>query len=149
MLLDSESWNRTKACIAWRVIWFANDAFMTRRINISMCLNGKEHMYISTRLVCIWFERWQVGTYLCTYIPRNVEHLYACMTKLWCHWFSCLKILVYLSFPSCGILIYMCSRVTWYICMCLLCSKISLVVKCLQNKSIMLLVVVIVNVWYK
>jgi hypothetical protein len=38
---------------------------MARRINMHMCLNGKEHMYISIRLECI--DDFSCLTYLYAY----------------------------------------------------------------------------------
>jgi len=54
MLLDSKTRKQNMSMHSMMMcdMNWKND-FMAIRINILMCLTGKEHLYISTRLVCI------------------------------------------------------------------------------------------------
>jgi len=71
----------------------------TRRINMPMCLNGKEHRYISNWLDCIWFKwclnwmclytyiLWNCGILVCLYdqVMMSMVFLYK-----WCYVLTCL-----------------------------------------------------------
>jgi hypothetical protein len=50
----------------WKVLMMLYEVFHSRRINIPMSLNGKEHMYISIQLVCIWWFKW-CHIWMCSY----------------------------------------------------------------------------------
>jgi hypothetical protein len=85
--------------------------FCARRINMHMCLSGREHMYISIRLVCIWFKWYLVWICIYTYILRSCG-IYVCLyDQAMMSWFSywlmlCLDVPVYLYSPK-----------LWNICM--------------------------------
>jgi len=66
-----------------------------RHINMPMCLNGKEHRYISNRLDCIWFKwclswmclytyvLWSCGILVCLYDQVMMSMVFLYSPKLW------------------------------------------------------------------